>query len=73
MHLLLFSIQFKGDLVTSSPDIYQVELGSDVEFILLASDGLWDYMKRFVLLHILKISYVHIILSLPPFCLAKLL
>ncbi|XP_038987150.1 probable protein phosphatase 2C 5 isoform X1 [Phoenix dactylifera] len=38
-------IQFKGDLVTSSPDIYQVELGSDVEFVLLASDGLWDYMK----------------------------
>ncbi|THU61983.1 hypothetical protein C4D60_Mb01t00350 [Musa balbisiana] len=38
-------IQFKGDLVTSSPDIYQVALGSDVEFVLLASDGLWDYMK----------------------------
>ncbi|KAJ0971745.1 hypothetical protein J5N97_019704 [Dioscorea zingiberensis] len=38
-------IKFKGDLVTSSPDIYQVELGSDAEFILLASDGLWDYMK----------------------------
>ncbi|XP_039120309.1 probable protein phosphatase 2C 5 [Dioscorea cayenensis subsp. rotundata] len=38
-------IKFKGDLVTSSPDIYQVELGTDAEFILLASDGLWDYMK----------------------------
>ncbi|CAL9175176.1 unnamed protein product [Musa hybrid cultivar] len=38
-------IQFKGDLVTSSPDINQVALGSDVEFVLLASDGLWDYMK----------------------------
>ncbi|XP_020098310.1 protein phosphatase 2C 57 [Ananas comosus] len=38
-------IQFKGDLVTSSPDIYQLELGSDVELILVASDGLWDYMK----------------------------
>ncbi|CAL9116294.1 unnamed protein product [Musa textilis] len=38
-------VQFKGDLVTSSPDIYQVALGSDVEFVLLASDGLWDYMK----------------------------
>lgn len=43
-------IQFKDDLVTSSPDIYQLDLGSDVEFILLASDGLWDYMKRFVVL-----------------------
>ncbi|XP_072962663.1 probable protein phosphatase 2C 5 isoform X2 [Typha angustifolia] len=38
-------VQFKGDLVTSTPDIYILELGSDVEFILLASDGLWDYMK----------------------------
>ncbi|XP_020269241.1 probable protein phosphatase 2C 5 isoform X4 [Asparagus officinalis] len=38
-------IRFKDDLVTSSPDIYQLDLGSDVEFILLASDGLWDYMK----------------------------
>uniref|UniRef100_A0A1D1YVH7 protein-serine/threonine phosphatase n=1 Tax=Anthurium amnicola TaxID=1678845 RepID=A0A1D1YVH7_9ARAE len=38
-------VQFNGDLVTSVPDIYQVDLGDDVEFILLASDGLWDYMK----------------------------
>ncbi|MQL94562.1 hypothetical protein Taro_027219 [Colocasia esculenta] len=35
----------KGDLVTVVPDIYQVDLGADVEFILLASDGLWDYIK----------------------------
>lgn len=39
-------IQFKGDLVTASPDVLQVALGSDTEFVLLASDGLWDYMKR---------------------------
>ncbi|XP_030532436.1 protein phosphatase 2C 57 [Rhodamnia argentea] len=38
-------IQFNGDLVIASPDIYQVALGSDAEFILLASDGLWDYMS----------------------------
>ncbi|GJN18671.1 hypothetical protein PR202_gb05855 [Eleusine coracana subsp. coracana] len=38
-------IQFKGDLVISSPDVSLVELGPDVEFILLATDGLWDYMK----------------------------
>ncbi|PKA59080.1 Protein phosphatase 2C 57 [Apostasia shenzhenica] len=37
---------FKEDLVTSTPDIYHTHLGSDTEFILLASDGLWDYMKR---------------------------
>ena len=42
-------IQFKGDLVTTSPDIYQLDLGSDVEFIWLASDDLWDYIKRLVI------------------------
>ncbi|KAL0739075.1 hypothetical protein Bca4012_015285 [Brassica carinata] len=38
-------IEFKGDMVVATPDIYQVPLTSDVEFIILASDGLWDYMK----------------------------
>ncbi|KAG9447841.1 hypothetical protein H6P81_013969 [Aristolochia fimbriata] len=38
-------VQFSGDLVTATPDIYQVDLGPDVEFILLASDGLWDYVS----------------------------
>ncbi|XP_052197895.1 protein phosphatase 2C 57 [Diospyros lotus] len=38
-------IQFRGDLVTATPDIYQVPLGSDTEFVILASDGLWDYMN----------------------------
>ncbi|KAJ3701987.1 hypothetical protein LUZ61_005692 [Rhynchospora tenuis] len=38
-------VQFKGDLVTALPDIYTTELGPNSEFILLASDGLWDYMK----------------------------
>ncbi|CAN4089534.1 unnamed protein product [Withania somnifera] len=31
----------------SRPDVLQVTLGSDAEFVLLASDGLWDYMKSF--------------------------
>ncbi|KAF9602378.1 hypothetical protein IFM89_027085 [Coptis chinensis] len=38
-------VQFKGDLVTASPDIYQVALASDAEFLLLASDGLWGYVN----------------------------
>ncbi|KAJ9174282.1 hypothetical protein P3X46_017321 [Hevea brasiliensis] len=38
-------VQFNGDLVIASPDVFQVALGSDVEFIILASDGLWDYMN----------------------------
>lgn len=40
------SVEFKADLVTAAPDVYQVALASDAEFILLASDGLWDYMNR---------------------------
>ncbi|XP_010520960.1 PREDICTED: protein phosphatase 2C 57 isoform X1 [Tarenaya hassleriana] len=40
-------IRFKGDLVIATPEIYQVPLASDVEFVVLASDGLWDYMNRF--------------------------
>ncbi|XP_073130904.1 protein phosphatase 2C 57 [Henckelia pumila] len=38
-------IRFNGDLVVASPDVSQVSLGPDAEFILLASDGLWDYIK----------------------------
>ncbi|XP_050252444.1 protein phosphatase 2C 57 [Quercus robur] len=38
-------VQFNADLVSACPDIFQVTLGSDVEFVLLASDGLWDYMN----------------------------
>lgn len=44
--IVFVSIQFTGDLVTASPDVYQVALGQDAEFIVLASDGLWDYMSR---------------------------
>lgn len=40
-------VQLNKDLVIASPDIFQVSLGSDAEFVLLASDGLWDYMNRF--------------------------
>lgn len=39
-------IKFKDDLIISSPDVSLVELGPDVEFVLLATDGLWDYIKR---------------------------
>jgi protein phosphatase 1A len=39
-------IKFKGDLIISSPDVSLVELGPDVEFVLVATDGLWDYIKR---------------------------
>ncbi|CAD6231236.1 unnamed protein product [Miscanthus lutarioriparius] len=38
-------IKFKDDLIISSPDVSLVELGPDVEFVLLATDGLWDYIK----------------------------
>lgn len=39
------SIKLSGDLVTASPDVFQLALGPDAEFIVLASDGLWDYVK----------------------------
>ncbi|GAV89093.1 PP2C domain-containing protein [Cephalotus follicularis] len=38
-------VQFNGDLIIASPDTFEVALGADAEFILLASDGLWDYMN----------------------------
>ncbi|XP_028790759.1 protein phosphatase 2C 57 isoform X2 [Neltuma alba] len=38
-------VQLNRDLIIACPDINQVHLGSDAEFIVLASDGLWDYMK----------------------------
>ncbi|XWS37999.1 hypothetical protein CRYUN_Cryun19dG0092900 [Craigia yunnanensis] len=39
-------VVFNGDLVIASPDTFKVALGSDAEFVLLASDGLWDYINR---------------------------
>ncbi|XP_021763794.1 protein phosphatase 2C 57-like [Chenopodium quinoa] len=38
-------VKFNGDLVIARPDIIQVVLGSDAELVLLASDGLWDYIN----------------------------
>ncbi|KAF7816676.1 protein phosphatase 2C 57 isoform X1 [Senna tora] len=38
-------VRLNNDLVIACPDIYQVALGSDAEFVVLASDGLWDYMS----------------------------
>ncbi|XVF53371.1 hypothetical protein PTKIN_Ptkin05aG0094000 [Pterospermum kingtungense] len=36
---MFVSFKFDGDLVTASPDTYKLALGSDAEFVLLASDG----------------------------------
>lgn len=38
-------VQFKGDLVSVCPDVSHIFLRNDAEFIILASDGLWDYMN----------------------------
>ena len=46
LKLFLCRIKFKEDILISSPDVSLVELGPDVEFLILATDGLWDYMKR---------------------------
>lgn len=37
-------IKLSGDWVTATPDIYHADLGPDIEFIIVASDGLWDCM-----------------------------
>ncbi|CAN6443539.1 unnamed protein product [Victoria cruziana] len=38
-------VKMNGDWVIATPDIYKVSIGMDAEFIILASDGLWDYMS----------------------------
>lgn len=40
-------VKFHSHLLTASPDVSQITLGSDAEFVLLASDGLWDYINSF--------------------------
>lgn len=34
-------VQLDNELVVACPNIYQVALGSDTAFIILASEGLW--------------------------------
>lgn len=46
LNLFLCRIKFKEDIIIASPDVSLIELGPDVEFVLLATDGLWDYIKR---------------------------
>jgi len=48
LKLFLCRIKFKEDIIISSADVSLVELGPDVEFLILATDGLWDYMKRYI-------------------------
>jgi serine/threonine protein phosphatase PrpC len=39
--------QFRGDLITNTPDFHRIQLGTEGvsnEFLLLACDGLWDVM-----------------------------
>jgi len=40
LKLFLCRIKFKEDILISSPDVSLVELGPDVEFLILATDGL---------------------------------
>jgi len=37
---------FLADLVIPDPECITVEIQKDIEFIILASDGLWDVVKR---------------------------
>ncbi|KAH9606488.1 hypothetical protein KSS87_016432 [Heliosperma pusillum] len=40
-----YVVKFNDDLVVANPDFFQIALASDAEFVLLASDGLWDYVN----------------------------
>ena len=54
--LFYFRVVFNGDLVVASPDTFKVALGSDAEFVLLAS----DYINRFSELYVLlTLAIVH--------------
>jgi len=39
------TINFTGDPVVSAPDVVEIALREDDEFIILASDGLWDVVS----------------------------
>ncbi|KAI7725767.1 hypothetical protein M8C21_002855 [Ambrosia artemisiifolia] len=47
-------LRFFEDLVIATPDIYQVALGPDAEFVLLATDGLWDYINSSVAVNFIR-------------------
>ena len=36
------SIPLKDQMITASPDIRKEKLGNDVQFLILACDGIWD-------------------------------
>ena len=39
------SVDFTGDPVVATPDVTEIAIKDDDEFIILASDGLWDVMS----------------------------
>ena len=39
------SVKFTGDPVVATPDVTEIPLKEEDEFVILASDGLWDVMS----------------------------
>ncbi|CAI7769983.1 unnamed protein product [Closterium sp. NIES-53] len=37
---------FQSDWISAVPDVYAAELADDAEFVIIASDGLWEGVKR---------------------------
>jgi protein phosphatase 1A len=51
----MFRMNLAGTWLSVTPDVKQVELDEDVEFIIIASDGLWDSFKRCISTNILGV------------------
>lgn len=48
------TVRFTGDPVVSTPDVTEIALREDDEFIILASDGLWDVVSSKDAVHIAR-------------------
>lgn len=49
---------FVHDLIIAEPDIETIELGSDDEFLIMASDGVWDVMTPAQAVHKVRTEFM---------------
>ena len=61
LHCSAFGDQKLKDCVPALPDIAEVDLDQDCEYLILACDGLWDFMeKEKVCAHVFACARVHV-------------
>ena len=53
VYVLPVSVQLPAaeQIITAEPDVRDIELQPDDQFLLLACDGIWDVMTKWVMLH----------------------